>query len=278
MPDESINILVVDDTPLNLLAMESILEDLGQKIVRAKSGQEALRLSTTHDFALIFLDVHMPIMDGFETARQLRQSRSCQSTPIIFVTAMTPAESQQIYRGYSLGAVDYIFSPLVAEVVRAKAAVFIDLFRKTRELAAKSERLVMSEGKKVEELKEKLQRETERSRFYQLSSELLGVSDSDRTLKHANPAWARLMGYTEEALRNKKIVDLIDPADRKTFQAQLERLEKKPDRAFLETRCLCQDGTKRWIAWTVVASPTDHLLYWFGRDMTEFKDASKWKP
>jgi len=126
-------ILVVDDTPSKLVAVEAILTPLRQIIVKAGSGREALRLLLQEDFALILLDIRMSDMDGFETAALIRQRRASEHTPIIFLTAFGQAEIDMA-RGYSLGAVDYIFSPIVPEVLRAKAAVFVELYHMTAEV------------------------------------------------------------------------------------------------------------------------------------------------
>jgi signal transduction histidine kinase len=128
------NILIVDDTPAKLVALEAILAPLQQNVVRGGSGREALRLLLKQDFALILLDVRMAEMDGLETAALIRQRRASEHTPIIFLTAFEQAELDMA-RGYSLGAVDYIFSPIVPEVLRAKAAVFVELYQKTAEVS-----------------------------------------------------------------------------------------------------------------------------------------------
>lgn len=134
-----VSILIVDDRPEKLLALEAVLEDLGQEIVRAYSGREALRHILRQEFAVILLDVNMPGMDGFETATLIRQRQSSQSIPIIFITAM----SDEIHaeHGYRLGAVDYILAPVVPEVLRSKVAVFVDLLKKTRQVQRQAESL-----------------------------------------------------------------------------------------------------------------------------------------
>jgi two-component system, sensor histidine kinase len=127
------NILIVDDTPSQLVALEAILAPLRQRVVKAGSGREALRLLLREDFALILLDVRMGDMDGFETAALIRQRRASEHTPIIFLTAFEQAELDMA-RGYALGAVDFIFNPIVPEVLRAKAAVFVELHQKAAEV------------------------------------------------------------------------------------------------------------------------------------------------
>jgi diguanylate cyclase len=123
-------ILLVDDDPTRLHALEVVLAPMKQHLVRAASGREALRLLLSRDFAVVLLDVRMPGMDGYETAELMRQRPQSEHTPIIFITAYGPSETD-VARGYSLGAVDYLFAPLVPEIVRAKVAVFVDLYRKS---------------------------------------------------------------------------------------------------------------------------------------------------
>lgn len=132
MDDQKVKILLVDDKPDKLLALEAVLEELGEMIVRAYSGREALRALLSDDFAVILLDVNMPGMDGFETASLIRQRKSTEDIPIIFVTAFD-AENHSS-RGYQLGAVDYIQTPVVPEVLKTKVSVFVDLYRKTEQV------------------------------------------------------------------------------------------------------------------------------------------------
>jgi signal transduction histidine kinase/DNA-binding response OmpR family regulator len=139
MTDPKVSILIVDDRPEKLLALEAVLEDLGENIVRAYSGREALRQVLTQEFAVILLDVNMPDMDGFETAALIRQRKSSEHVPIIFITAM--GDEMHVSRGYSLGAVDYILTPVVPEVLRSKVAVFVDLFRKTQQVRRQADSL-----------------------------------------------------------------------------------------------------------------------------------------
>src|SRR6185437_6778610 len=139
MDDGKINILIVDDKPEKVLALEAVLDTLGQNIIRAYSGREALRCLLHQSFAVILLDVNMPGMDGFETAAMIRQRPSTQGVPIIFVTAMD--EETHASRGYLLGAVDYIQTPVVPEVLKTKVAVFVDLFRKSEQVRLQAESL-----------------------------------------------------------------------------------------------------------------------------------------
>ncbi len=133
-----VSILVVDDRADKLLAYEVMLAELKQNIVCVRSGKEALRRLLREDFAAILLDVNMPGMDGFETAALIRQRQRCETTPIIFVSAINDTLTH-ISRGYSLGAVDYILTPVVPDILRAKIAVFVDLFKKTEQIKRQAE-------------------------------------------------------------------------------------------------------------------------------------------
>jgi CheY-like chemotaxis protein len=140
---DAVNILLVDDLPEKLMALEAVLEDLGQNVVTASSGREALRRLLEQDFAVILLDVNMPEMDGFETAMLIRQHPRSAQTPIIFVTAFS--DDLQAARGYKLGAVDYILSPVVPEILRTKVGVFVELFKKTQLIKRHAEQQILLE-------------------------------------------------------------------------------------------------------------------------------------
>jgi len=139
-PGETVNILMVDDSPDKLLAMESVLEALGQNLVKAHSGPEALRLLLKQEFGVILLDVNMPEMDGFETAALIRQRQSLEHIPILFVTALSTTDSD-IFKGYSFGAVDYVLTPILPEILRTKVGVFVELWKQRRALQAQAESL-----------------------------------------------------------------------------------------------------------------------------------------
>jgi len=127
---QKINILIVDDNPTNLLALEAILDAPDRNLVRAASGTEALRHLLDTDFAVLLLDVYMPVMDGLETAELIRGREKSRDIPIIFLTADSTGGAH-ISRGYSLGAVDYILKPIEPDILRSKVAVFVELFKKT---------------------------------------------------------------------------------------------------------------------------------------------------
>jgi PAS domain S-box-containing protein len=150
LPEQRVNILLVDDRPANLLALEAILQDLGHNLVQARSGGEALQRLAGGEFALVLLDVRMPGLDGFETARLIRGREESRHTPIIFLTAFED-DRFPVERAYSLGAVDYLVKPLVPVIVRAKVAGFVDLYQKTQQVKRQAERIRQIERREFEE-------------------------------------------------------------------------------------------------------------------------------
>ena len=163
--EEKVNILLVDDQPNNLFALEAMLEGPDRTLVRAGSGEEALMRILDHDFAAILMDVQMPGMDGFETAALIRERDRSKHTPILFLTAFESSDVQ-VFKGYSLGAVDYLSKPVVPAVLRSKVSVFVDLFQKTEQVRRQSELLVENQRKEHERelVEEKRRWELERLR------------------------------------------------------------------------------------------------------------------
>jgi CheY-like chemotaxis protein len=144
-------ILLVDDRPENLLALEAILSALDQTLVRASSGEEALKALLTDDFAVILLDVQMPGMDGFETAAHIKRRERTRDIPIIFLTAINHGP-HHTFRGYAAGAVDYISKPFDPWVLRAKVSVFVDLYMKNVQLREQAALLRLQvEGRRSDE-------------------------------------------------------------------------------------------------------------------------------
>jgi CheY-like chemotaxis protein len=131
---------MVDDRPENLLALEAILQGLGHDLIKARSGEEALKYLLTEDVALMLLDVQMPGMDGFETAAHVKKREKTRDIPILFLTAIDGG-AHQAFRGYAAGAVDYLSKPFDPWVLKAKVGVFVELYERRRELAAQAEAL-----------------------------------------------------------------------------------------------------------------------------------------
>ena len=155
--DEKANILIVDDLPEKLLVFQTVLEDLGQNLVMARSGSAALAEVLQREFAVVLLDVNMPDIDGLETASLIRKYRKSSHTPIIFITAY--ADEMQTSKGYSLGAVDYILSPIQPEVLRSKVKVFVELYQlqqRTRQMA--EERIALAQAEAARGIAEEANR------------------------------------------------------------------------------------------------------------------------
>jgi signal transduction histidine kinase len=176
---QEIRILVVDDQEENLVALEAVLEGLDHRVVKARSGKEALRFLLDQDFAAILLDVRMPDMDGFECAAMIRQRERSRDTPILFLTALKNEELQ--YRGYFMGAVDFLSKPIVPEVLRSKVSVFVDLARKNLQLTEKNRELekTVAELRRAEENILRLNADLER-RVEERTRELMRSNDELR--------------------------------------------------------------------------------------------------
>ena len=196
MMDDRVNILLVDDQPNNLLALESLLVETGENLVSAESGSAALRHLLHTDFAVVLLDVQMPDLDGFETATLIRERERSRDTPIIFLTALSRSETN-VFRGYELGAVDYIFKPFDPVILRSKVSVFIELFRKRE--AFKRQAHELARLIKQNEL------------ILNAAAEgVFGVGLEGATT-FVNPAAARMIGRRPEEIVGSDIHTLVHP-------------------------------------------------------------------
>jgi PAS domain S-box-containing protein len=205
--EPGVPILLVDDYPANLVALEAVLDDPGHDLVKARSGEEALRLLTAQDFAVVLLDVRMHGMDGFEAAKVLRARERSRHTPIIFLTAhddnRLPVEA-----AYALGAVDYLVKPVVPVILRAKVAVFTELFRKSRQLQRQAEQLRQIERsqfeRKLAEENARLRESEQRfARFMQHLPGLAWVKDLQGRYVFANDAALKAFSRTHAELHGK---------------------------------------------------------------------------
>ena len=196
MIDERVNILLVDDQSPNLLALESILSDMELNLISADSGPKALKHLLQMDFAVVLLDVQMPDMDGFETANLIRQRDRSRDTPIIFLTALSRSE-ENVFRGYELGAVDYIFKPFHAEILRSKVNVFVELFRNREAFKRQANELA-----RVVKQNELILRAAAEGVF--------GVGIDGNTT-FVNPAAARMIGRSVEEIKGGDMHSLVHP-------------------------------------------------------------------
>jgi PAS domain S-box-containing protein len=201
------NILLVDDKQENLVALAAILEPLGENLIFAHSGEEALRQLLHHEFAVILLDVQMPGLDGFETAALIKQRERTKTIPIIFLTAISK-EERHVFRGYSAGAVDYLFKPFDAEVLRSKVAVFIDLHRKNEQLRAQAELLAARELAAV-------RRESE-ERYRQLADampQIVWTTDPEGKAVYYNRRWYEYTGLGPGTAAGDEWRRVVHPSD-----------------------------------------------------------------
>jgi PAS domain S-box-containing protein len=241
---DQVNVLLVDDHPENLLALEAILDSVSYNLVKANSGTEALRCLLNEDFAVILLDVQMPGMDGFETATLIRSRDRSRSTPIIFVTAFS-SNDKQVFKGYSLGAVDYLFKPLEPEILTSKVGVFVELFQKTAEVKQQATQLAAVNAE--------LSKSEERFRTLCACSPLgIYLADVDGYCTYMNPRCQSICGLTVA----ENLVDawqrLVHPEDRDRVVGDWLAWLKKGQEFANEFR-LVSDETVRWI--NVQSSP-----------------------
>ena len=194
-PQAPVEILMVDDRPENLLALEAILEPLGQTLVRAGSGDEALRKLLSHNVAMILLDVQMPGINGFETARLIKSRERTKYIPIIFLTAISKDE-EYVFEGYSVGAVDYMAKPFQPDILRSKVNVFVDLYQKQRQLAAQQFLLAESQRRELElrHMREIYESEARFSEIVGSAMDAIIAFDADGVVTLFNTAAERMFG------------------------------------------------------------------------------------
>ncbi len=272
---DPIEILLVDDSPDKLLALEAALSDLGQNVVKAESGNEALRLVLRRDFAVILLDINMPGMDGFETASLIRQRRSSAHTPIIFVTSFSTGDIE-VYRGYSLGAVDYLFTPVTPEVLRSKVSVFVELAKKNREIQRQTAALRRIEEERMQRQLDaanaRIEWESRRNHFFRLSIELLAIANYEGVFTQTNPTWQKTLGYAPDELHGRALREFIHPDDVAATQTVVAKILQAETPLYFENRFRASDGGYRWLGWTIAPFAAEGLLYIFARDITERRD------
>ncbi|HMF03018.1 MAG TPA: response regulator, partial [Terriglobia bacterium] len=264
MNEDKVSILLVDDHIENLVALEAILTDLEQNLVRAESGLDALRLLLNQEFALIILDVDMPIMNGFETAALIRQREKSRHTPIIFLTAINKAE-QHVFKGYSLGAVDYLTKPFVPEVLLAKVTAFVELHKKSVEVKRQSkllQQMVSDLAKSNDEIRKlNVELKSERdfvSTVLDSAESIVVVLDASYRIVRASRAFERTLGYSHDEVQGQTL---------NSFFVASESLESTAES---ENYWRSKDGSVRLIAWSKTTLTANHVIL-TGNDITERK-------
>ena len=235
------SLLAVDDRPQNLLALQAILEPLGHDVVTAASGAEALRiLLNRDDFAVILLDVQMPDLDGFEVGEVIKQRERTSTIPIIFLTALSKDE-RHVFRGYEVGAVDYVFKPFDPEILRAKVAVFVDLWEKNRQIREQAEQLAAQE---LAEL-----RRSSAERYRQLADampQIVWTSDTQGNATYYNRRFVEFTGMAEGEVDASAWTRVTHPDDLPSVLARRAETLAEGTIFEVEYRFRAADGTYRW--------------------------------
>ena len=238
--DERPNILLVDDIPQNLLALEAVLEPLGCNLVKATSGEQALRALLKDEFALVLLDVQMPELDGFETAALIKQRERTKNVPIIFLTAVSK-DSKHIFRGYSGGAVDYILKPFDPELLRSKVAVFVDLHEKTEQLTRQAELLRRTELAAA--------RRRSEERYRQLADampQIVWTSDALGRTTYRNERFYEYTGLDPDTLGGDAWLEIVHPDDLQAVTEKRARSLATGEVFEAQFRYRGADGSYRW--------------------------------
>ena len=226
--NEIASILLVDDRPENLLALEAILEPLGQRLVRANSGPEALRQLLVDEYAVILLDVQMPGMNGFEVAETIKSREKTRFTPIIFLTALSKDE-EFVYKGYSVGAVDYMSKPLHPDVLRSKVSVFVDLYLKGQQLRDQQTQLRQAEVRELE-LKHRAELNQTEARVAQIVrcvTEAIITFDPELRITLFNSGAEAMFQRNAAKLQGEPVLDLLRPESGADLAAQLQNLSRE---------------------------------------------------
>ena len=244
-------VLVVDDDERNLLAIRTVLEDIGE-VVTASSGEEALRHLLRGEFAVILLDVYMPGMDGYETAQIIRSREQTKRIPIVFLSAVNK-ETEHLIRGYSMGAVDYVFKPVEPIVIQSKVTVFVDLFLKTREIQrkAKAEQQLLDANLRAnaerlraeQELRLAEQRQAVIIQSLPIILYLEPVDAVPRVPRYVSGNFETLTGFAFSALKDNPDLwtERLHDGDRARVVASMED-RRRSGASAIEYRWLCADG------------------------------------
>jgi len=251
---ERARILLVDDDERNLLALATVLEDLGE-VVLARTGEEALRYLLKGEFAVILLDVYMPGMDGYETAQIIRSREQTKGIPIVFLSAVNK-EAEHLLRGYSMGAVDYVFKPVDPIVLRSKATVFVDLFQKTKEVERKAAHEQALLDATIRANAERLRAEQELRRAEQRQAAIIQslpmvlylepFEAKSRGPNYVSGDLQAITGFSFEDVQKQPTIwtDRLHPDDRDGVLAAIDA-RRASGRSSVEYRWLCADGSYR---------------------------------
>jgi PAS domain S-box-containing protein len=275
-----VNILLVDDQPANLLALEAILDDLGYNLVKADSGEEALCRFAESEFAVVLLDVQMHGVDGFETAKSMRRRLQSQHTPIIFLTAYDN-DRATVEQAYALGAVDFLAKPLIPVILRAKVTGFVELYLKTQQIQRQAERLRERdhrgfEQKLAEENARLRESEARKAAILNTALDCIITIDHEGKVLEFNPTAERTFGYSKSQAIGRDLADLIiPPAMRERYRKSLSNFDASGNGPILNQRiempALHADGGEfpMELAVTRISSEGPPIFTAYLRDISE---------
>jgi len=264
------NLLIVDDVEENLLYLESVITDVRANIISAYSGQEALEKTRGVSLALAIIDVWMPVMNGYELAVKLNKERPGNKIPIIFLTASHLNETQQ-FKGYSSGAVDYMFKPVDVLILHSKIKVFLDLYNQKQIITSYSERLKKS-AEKLSRVNIAIKNSEKKYRSYiDHASDGIFISDKSGKLHEANNAMSRITGYPKEELLTMLVFENLFHVSRKEAIAYYRTLVNHGS-ASGDVPFYHKNGAMRWLTLEVVRLSRARFLC-FAKDITKRKQA-----
>jgi PAS domain S-box-containing protein len=279
---ERARVLLVDDDERNLLAIATVLEDLGE-VVSARSGEEALRYLLKGEFAVILLDVYMPDMDGYETAQIIRGRDQTKGIPIVFLSAVNK-EAEHLLRGYSMGAVDYVFKPVDPIILRSKVAVFVDLFEKSKEIErnARQEQSLLDANlranaerlKAEQELRRAEQRQAVIIQSLPMVLYLEPFEAHPRLPNYVSGDLEAITGFSQDQIARRPSIwpDRLHPEDRNRVLAAVEA-RRKSGRSSIEYRWQCADGTyKHFLDQAVLLKDGDGRPVEFAGTLTDISE------
>jgi PAS domain S-box-containing protein len=278
---QPVNILLVDDTPAKLLTYEVVLGELGENLLTAKSADEAFQILLKTDVALVLTDVQMPTLDGFEFAKLLRGHPRFEALPIVFVSAVAQSDLDRL-RGYASGAVDYVVAPVVPELLRAKVKVFVDVYRKRRELQHLKSELERRVAERTAELEASNRRYREGEQRYRAlvdnANDIVATLDLNFHFTSVNPAVERILGYTPEEMVGTLLTAYVPGDQLPMHEAMLKRKLDGQESTRYEMELLAKDGQRRF---TLEVSSKLLLngegvpvgIHAISRDVTERKEA-----
>lgn len=284
MLDDRVNILLVDDQPAKLLTYQAILGDIGENLLSASNATEALELLLKNDVAVVLIDVYMPDIDGFQLAAMIRNHPRFEKTALIFISAILLTDVDRL-RGYEMGAVDYVPVPVIPEVLRAKVKVFVELYRKTRQLEQLNRELEARVAERTAALAASTRqlRQSERLRSLALAAGQMGSWEWN--VARGSTAWdqgqCEIFGVDPSTFvpTVDSVRPLISPGDFELLERAFRKLSKSANTFQTEFRVLRPNGEVRWCTGTAIANFDEQgRLIWLSgvtADITDRKRAEE---